>query len=510
MVFETEAEPTSPNRRHTSIIRLSLRGALVVSVLLAGLTCRSTSTCPELVGAAGLPTDLCERQLQLTELSLPATTTDLSWLRGNRLTSLKVEGAVDLKTVEHLPTSIRHLSLRSCGIESIELPENLRSLDVSNTPIKALDQLLPRRLIDLSMSEPAQGEISGLPKTLESLTLTADTPNLELEDLRPLLSLEKLRVLHLMGQAILSLEGVPETLDELSVEVNEPKFVRLPQELRSLELVGTGPSPREGMPHNLETLTLDGWQPEGWQPSDSLDALAPFLTSLTIRDVANLRALRPLPESIEELNIFLPLQAVQPLPPRLRALRLTASKLDAESISGLPETLELLSVTDYPEEELPPLPQGLHTLDLTYSGVRRLDALDSLRVLNLTGVDLEATATLPEHLETLVWQNYPGTTLREIPDSATHLDLSNSPLLTTLPALPAKLAELRLANNTALSRLPALPAELKLLDISGCENLSALTGLPKGLRTLIVSAKQLESLDGLPEKVTRLEFRDAF
>jgi Leucine-rich repeat (LRR) protein len=464
--------------------------------------------CRETLRAWGVPPELCEKQRQLKELHLPDSVEHLSWLRATRLEELHVEGAAGLTRVGGLPSSLRRLSLRGSGVASLQVPLQVERLDLADTAIESLAGLLPDGLRELGLSEIPPPELAHLPESLEILRLTQSNPTRELEDLTALGRLPKLRELELRGQEILSLEGVPESVERLAIEVVRLKFVSLPERLRGLSLVGGGPLEVDEFPRAIESLTL-----LDWLPGMPIGEASPYLNVLEVGGVGS-GALVALPATLLELQWFGGgLRRLPELPPDLRVLRLSAGELDLQEapsvLRDLPSGLVELALVGYPRPGLPELPGGLRVLDVSWSGVRRLVSLDSLRCLDLTGVNLDTDSPLPQGLATLIWQAYPDRTLRSLPPSVTSLDVSNSLALKEIPSLPPKLETLRVADSCIEALPTSLPASLKLLDVSGCANISSLPELPEGLRTLVFSAGQLASLEALPKSVSRVEIVSA-
>ena len=465
----------------TEVKRSLLLGGIVGAALLLIQAChlqplRSAVVCTDLVPKWGVPSDVCTIQRQLTALRLPDTVESLGWLRAERLRELNVDGAVGLTRVAALPPSLRSLSLKGAGVTSLSVPSCLQTLDITDTALESLRDVLPFGLRDLSLSEVRPSQLQYLPRSLETLHLTQTNPTRQLADLSFLEDLERLRTLVLTGQEILSLEGIPPGVESLAVELGRLKIALLPERLRRLSVTGGNPWVAENMPRRIDGLSLDGWQPDG----PLLDS-TPFLDGLTAREI-NLRNLGDLPDSILDLELYGNLKRLPDLPPNLQRLYVSADQLDrdgndgASDLDGLPESLEDLALFSYPAPTLPPLPPGLRSLDLSWSRVRDLEplqALPDLRELNLTGVGLGAgSPPLPDVVKKLVWQAYGQAELRELPAMLEILDVRTPPCWSAC-------RRCRRGSGSSASpprawwscRTP--PPQLTFLDVSGCESLPA-------------------------------------
>lgn len=244
----------------------------------------------------------------LTELSWTVPRTKVSGslprsLRRLRVTSLG-ERPVSRGDIPALPRALEHLAVTSAAADlfaEIELPPNLRSLDLSGFRGESLAFDLPDSLEELSLAYSDLQDLPELPAGLRVLDLSGVSTEL-------------------LGQ--IGEDGLPEQLERLTLQglVGSLPFA-LEDSIQCLDLSGS-PGLRElpDLPGSLVHLDVRSTGLTG------LPALPGSLRSIDLGSTA-LSSLAGLPESVEEVVADAgQLQSLAGLPPAVRILRFEASR----------------------------------------------------------------------------------------------------------------------------------------------------------------------------------------
>lgn len=176
-----------------------------------------------------------------------------------------------------------------------------------------------------------------------------------------------------------------------------------------------------------ETAALTGYLDLWGTFREDATELPPFpetLESLSLRDFPNLRRLPPLPMGLRSLGLY----------------NCPTLEFDLEEGPVLPPTLQTLTLWSTPKvQTLPPLPHGLYALACNHTG---LEVLPSALPVNLQQLCIMAGALR---------------IVPALPDTVKHLHIWDCPLLTTVEGFSPALRYVEILRNPLLTNLPQLP-----------------------------------------------------
>lgn len=174
---------------------------------------------------------------------------------------------------------------------------------------------------------------------------------------------------------------------------------------------------------------------------------------------------------------------------------LALDELNLESLPQLPDSVSVLSLSfNRLGSNLPVLPSGLTTLNITANALVELPALPkNLKYLVCSNNNLTRLPDLPEHLLNLFADANKISVLPALPNRLTHLNLAHNKL-TTLIDLPETLTYLDVAYNN-IAQLPVvLPDALEEIFLSHNVLTYLPDPLPRNLQCLSVVNNQLSDI----------------
>jgi Leucine-rich repeat (LRR) protein len=212
----------------------------------------------------------------------------------------------------------------------------------------------------------------------------------------------------------------------------------------------------------------------------------PFRMRLNFSDHL-LDSVPPLPDTVEILYISNnQIKKLDNLPSELKALEAVKAGLE-EMPADLPAGLIYLDVRDNSLASFPALPATLRKLDASSNALRvfKTNLPSTLEELSLAHNHLTQIPSLNAGLRKLRLSFNPLTQLPDTwPPGLKELDLSNTGITQFPNNLPAGLRLLRL-NNNPLTQLPdTWPPDLHILDLTGTHITEFPKNLPVGLRVL--------------------------
>ncbi len=197
--------------------------------------------------------------------------------------------------------------------------------------------------------------------------------------------------------------------------------------------------------------------------------------------------------------------------------------LNVSKIVRFPPQLQEISGHSNPITSLPPIPNTVNTIYLSYHHLKQLPNLpDSLKTLWLSYGELTSLPNLPNGIENLYCENnlitsipnFPSSlkylkcqynqlkTIPEFPNALILAEIYNN-LLDSIPELPFGLIDLK-CNNNQLSKLPELPNTLFNLFCTN-NKISFLPKLPASLGIFLCDSNNLDSLPAIPPFLQRLD-----
>jgi hypothetical protein len=421
------------------------------------------------------------------------------------VTGLDIAGNA-LETVTDLPDTLRTLDIsRNPRLTAVaNLPANLEQLHAASTPFDELAQL-PATLLELDLNTDVDRhrtplDLSRLPRHLRVLKLSGRLLNATLPDIAALcpdlqhLNLASnglteiprlphgIRILELQANELRNLAALPRTLVKLNVSSNRLPAMNLNESafpmLEHLDASGNELIVLDSIPSTVRHLNVGG---------NSLFRLPTLSNSLeTLKAHGNSLTYLPplLPQRLRVLEIAS--NGIESLPDELPTtlIKLDVGNNELRTITAALPPLVELNVRANHLKWLPRLPLSLEKLDASDNDLSRLDDLpDGLTELHVNGNRLEQIPPLPATLRVLKIHDNP---------------------LENLPALPAGLSELN-ASNIGLTLLNhRLPRELRICDIS-LNNFMNFPSIPDAVMTLIVSESNLHSLPPLPDGLLHLD-----
>lgn len=265
---------------------------------------------------------------------------------------------------------------------------------------------------------------------------------------------------------------------------------------------------------NLRHLSLEKTKITSlWCEELDESILPPNLITLNLRKCKNLRELKLLPHTLEELilsecaSITAASLSEYPLPPKLRLIDLFTCNGVYGNLSFLPQSVENLNIalcrTIYDVNNLPKklkkinfswcrgihdiskLPYGIEYADLSWcEGISAIDELPiSLTYLSLSGCEkIENVTPLNRlkqlrHLSLCWFEDLPslGSAFDNL-SKLEYLDLSHSKSLNDITGIPKSVKTLKLCWCESLELISDLdlPLDIQDLDLRGCSKVSAL------------------------------------
>jgi Leucine-rich repeat (LRR) protein len=311
------------------------------------------------------------------------------------LLELTIAESLNLRSIEHLPSSLRALTLDGTNLKNLpELPVSLERLEVINNPDpKFIVRELPERLRSFSARGVNLSSALAWPTSLRELELdrvpSGDLP--AVEHLKLILSAYD-------NDAVASL--------------------RIPASVRDLALSSQTSLVNVNLPEHLRRLALD------WVGDEFIEFRLPDdLKSLEVRNLAKVELLGKLPQNLEDLLMFGDFTEVGELPRHLRSLRLSSRAL--RRLPDLPDTLEQLDISECVSLEALTLPKTLKVLRMggVPLGVQNWPpALSSLVIVN---TPIDRIMKWPETLRRLHFGEGQLRELRRAPGSLVEISVSS-------------------------------------------------------------------------------------
>jgi Leucine-rich repeat (LRR) protein len=327
---------------------------------------------------------------------------------GNRLAeshleSLKLAGRL-IGRLPSLPASLRHLELADTQLRDVRgLPSGLRLLRLAGTTFRDLSGL-PADLRELSLTGTVVRSVDPWPRALQTLEVDSNA-RFKLDRLPPFLSRLSIR-----NQSITDLSDL-HFLVFVAIQGEEvARFPTWPASLRDLTLESRRPAPIPELPADLKSLDLSRYRgkAEGRLPT-RLERLVRKVPGAPAVEESRLRytGKQSFYRTPTALSVCEPtLATMGPLPATLKRLEIVCPSPRLTGLSGLPAGLEHLSVAGSGLEALPDLPPSLRSLDISNTkistlAVLGLKKLHRLRALTLSAGQVRTLEGLPMTVTTL-------------------------------------------------------------------------------------------------------------
>jgi Leucine-rich repeat (LRR) protein len=374
----------------------------------------------------------------------------------------------------------------------------------------------------------AQWRGPSIPWTQSALKLEGLPPNLVGLDISDLAPSDPERV---EEDALTTLVGLPPRLQYLDISYNDrlQSLNGLPGSLRSLSAIMRGLTEFSSL-RSSSLACLDLGSPFLRSLRDQLPR---ELRSLTLRGTG-VTTLEGLPDGLESLEVFnnSELAMADGFPRNLKSLRaLSVDSAALPSLETLPRSLEdlHLSRTRLKKPADPRLRffEALQALSLNAVQVQdwRSVVPEALQSLSLVGTSLPpkwpgslrtlsydaspperevALPTLPGTLEILRLSNVLVRNLRELPRQLTGLAITHA-TLDSIDGFPIGLKRLDLRAVRQLKTITLLPDHLVSLNLLACRDLTKITVLPNSLRFLNIADTGITTLPTLPAGLEELD-----
>jgi Leucine-rich repeat (LRR) protein len=291
----------------------------------------------------------------------------------------------NLHDASRVPGRVEHLTLEQTRIKSLEgLPENITALELhANGLLKTIDELPAgiRRLTTDRTFEPGLA----VPSSLRELHLIGDFGLDHIPSSVTTLRLNRATYQGQLPPGLLSLQldddrnfnfsELPRGLESLKITIREgsaPDFSQLPANLHALDLSDSSINSISGVQLPLTSLDLSGtkvrdllevpanlehlrFQFCSMVDIDFIDRSLPKLQTLNLDNCTSLRSIKNLPANLVELSL-----KRTPL---------------LESLGSLPGTLKKLDISGSGIQRLEGLPVGLESLTVHFGQLKTLDGL---------------------------------------------------------------------------------------------------------------------------------------